>query len=81
MLTNIIVLITLVYLLISKKVYYHLENKSEFFYDNIKLKQKAKIYDIIHHNIPSLRSLTLLSDILPYILITIIFFYRPKNIL
>lgn len=70
----VIVLITLVYLLISKKVYYHLENKSELFYKNVKLKQKSKIYDIIHHNLPSMRNLSLLSDIFQYILLTIIIF-------
>jgi hypothetical protein len=70
----VIVFITLVYLLVSKKVYYHLENKSEIFYKDVKLKQKSKIYDIIHHNLPSMRNLSLISDIFPYILVTIIIF-------
>jgi hypothetical protein len=71
---GVIVVIILIYLLVCKKIYYHLENKSEVFYDNVKLKQKAKIYDIIHHNLPSMRNLSLISDIFPYILLTIILF-------
>ena len=77
---GVIFVIGLVYILVCKKVYYHLENKSELFYENIKLEKKTKVYDIIHHNLPSLRSLTLLSDILPYILLTIIFFQSTINI-
>ena len=64
--------------MICNNLQYRLENKSEVFYDNIKLKQKSKIYDIIHHNLPSLRSLTIVSDILPYILLTIILFIDLK---
>lgn len=75
---GVIFVISLVYFVVCKKVYHRLENKSEIFYENIKSKQKLKVYDIIHHNLPSLRSLTLLSDILPYILITIIFFIDLK---
>ena len=75
---GVIFVIGLVYILVCKKVYYHLENKSELFYENIKLEKKTKVYDIIHHNLPSLRSLTLLSDILPYILLIIIFFIDLK---
>lgn len=71
---GVLVVISLVYILVCKKIYYQLENKSEIFYKNIKLEKKTKVYDIIHHNLPSLRSLTLLSDIFPYILLTIIFF-------
>lgn len=70
----VIFVITLLYVLVSKKVYYNLENKSEIFYKNVKLKQKSKIYDIIHHNLPSMRNLSLLTDIFPYILATIILF-------
>ena len=41
----------------TRKIYNHLENKSEVFYEDVKLKQKSKIYDIIHQNLPSLRNL------------------------
>jgi hypothetical protein len=75
---SVIVFISLVYILVSKKVYYHLENKSEIFYNNVKLKQKSKIYDIIHHNLPSMRNLYTIANIFPFILLGVAAFIDLK---
>ena len=61
-------LIVAIYCIASKYVYLHLEKKGEDFFDNVKSKQKAKIYDIVHSNLPSTRNLKLIIDTIPYIL-------------
>jgi len=67
-------IIIIIYLLICKKILYRLENKSEVFYDNVKLKKKSKIYDIIHTNLPSTRNLLTIVDAIPFILLAFIFY-------
>ena len=71
---GVIGIIIVIYLLICKKIYYYLENKSEVFYNNVKLKQKSKIYDIIHNNLPSTRNLMTIVDTTPFILLVVILF-------
>ena len=71
---GVIGIIIVIYLLICKKTYYYLENKSEVFYNNVKLKQKSKIYDIIHNNLPSTRNLMTIVDTTPFILLVVILF-------
>lgn len=53
---------------------HHLEHKSEAFYDLVKSEKKIKIYDIIHHNLPSVRNLAQLSDIISCLSVLIIGF-------
>jgi len=67
-------IIIIIYVMICKKILYRLENKSELFYENVKLKQKSKIYDIIHNNLPSTRNLLIIVDYIPFILLGVIFF-------
>jgi hypothetical protein len=67
-------IIIIIYVIICKKVLYRLENKSELFYDNVKLKQKSKVYDIIHNNLPSTRKLIIIVDAIPLILLAFIFY-------
>ena len=67
-------IIIIIYVIICKKILYRLENKSELFYDNVKLKQKSKIYDIIHTNLPSTRNLLTIVDAIPFILLAFIFY-------
>ena len=55
-----------------------LEHKSENFYETAKLEKKFKIYDIIHHNIPSVRSLIRITDIISWALIIIFAFIDLK---
>jgi hypothetical protein len=64
--------------MICNNLQYRLENKSEVFYDNIKLKQKSKIYDIIHDNLPSIRKLSVIVDAIPFIFLSVIFFIDLK---
>ena len=71
---GVIAVIILVYTMICNNLQYRLENKSEVFYEDVKLKQKSKIYDIIHQNLPSLRNLSTIVDIIPFIPLIIIFF-------
>lgn len=71
---GIAVIIIIIYVLVCTRIYNHLENKSEVFYEDVKLKQKSKIYDIIHQNLPSLRNLSTIVDIIPFIPLIIIFF-------
>jgi hypothetical protein len=71
---GVIAVIIIIYLLICKKVFHRLENKSEVFYENIKSKKKSKIYDIIHSNLPSTRKLMTLVDAVPFILLVGILF-------
>lgn len=71
---GVIAVIILVYTMICNNLQYHLENKSEVFYDNIKLKQKSKIYDVIHNNLPSTRNLMTIVDAIPFILLGVILF-------
>jgi hypothetical protein len=66
---GVIGVIIVIYLLVCKKVFHRLENKSEVFYDNVKSKQKSKIYDIIHNNLPSARNLMTIVDAIPFILV------------
>lgn len=73
-----IIVITIIYCILSKYVYLHLENKSEIFYDNIKLKKKSKIYDIVHNNIKSTRNLYTIVNIFPFILIGVACFIDLK---
>ena len=67
----VISVIIVIYCIVSKRMYLHLEKKGEDFFDNVKSKQKVKIYDIVHSNLPSTRNLKFIIDIIPYIL----FFY------
>ena len=67
----IISIIIVIFCIVSKYTYECLENKSEVFFNNVKSKQKIKIYDIIHNNIPSARNLKIIVDSIPFIL----FFY------
>jgi hypothetical protein len=71
---GVVFVIILVYLLVFKKVFHRLENKSELFYEKIKLKKKSKIYDIIHHNLPSTRDLVTIIDAIPFIVLVVILF-------
>jgi hypothetical protein len=71
---GVIGVIIVMYLLVCKKVFHRLENKSEVFFENIKSKQKSKIYDIIHNNLPSTRKLMNIVDATPFILLVVIFF-------
>jgi len=75
---GVIAIIIVIYLLICKKILYRLENKSEVFYDNVKLNQKLKIYDIIHNNLPSTRKLLTIVDSVPFILLAVLFFIDVK---
>jgi hypothetical protein len=70
---GVIFVIIVIYLLVCKKVFNRLENKSEIFYENIKSKQKSKIYDVIHNNLPSTRNLMTIVDAIPFILLGVIF--------
>ena len=71
---GVIGVIIVIYLLVCKKVFHRLENKSEVFFENIKSKQKSKIYDIIHNNLPSTRKLMTIVDATPFILLVGILF-------
>ena len=71
---GVIGVIIVIYLLVCKKVFHRLENKSEVFFENIKSKKKSKIYDIIHNNLPSTRKLMTIVDATPFILLVVIFF-------
>lgn len=71
---GVIGVIIVIYLLVCKKVFHRLENKSEIFFENIKSKQKSKIYDIIHNNLPSTRKLMTIVDATPFILLVVILF-------
>ena len=71
---GVIGVIIVIYLLVCKKVFHRLENKSEVFFENIKSKQKSKIYDIIHNNLPSTRKLMTIVDATPFILLVVILF-------
>ena len=71
---GVIGVIIVIYILVCKKVFHRLENKSEIFFENIKSKQKSKIYDIIHNNLPSTRKLMTIVDATPFILLVVIFF-------
>lgn len=71
---GVIGVIIVIYLLVCKKVFHRLENKSEVFFENIKLKQKSKVYDIIHTNLPPTRKLMTIVDATPFILLAVIFF-------
>ena len=71
---GVIGVIIVIYLLVCKKVFHRLENKSEIFFENIKSKQKSKIYDIIHNNLPSTRKLMTIVDATPFILLVGILF-------
>ena len=70
---GVIFVIIVIYLLVCKKVFNRLENKSEIFYENIKSKQKSKLYDVIHNNLPSTRNLMTIVDAIPFILLGVIF--------
>jgi hypothetical protein len=63
-----------IFCIVSKYTYERLENKSEVFFNNVKSKQKIKIYDIIHNNIPSARNLKIIVDSIPFILLFYILF-------
>jgi len=71
---GVIGVIIVIYLLVCKKVFHRLENKSEIFFENIKSKQKSKVYDIIHTNLPSTRKLMTIVDATPFILLVVILF-------
>jgi len=71
---GVIGVIIVIFLLVCKKVFHRLENKSEVFFENIKLKQKSKVYDIIHTNLPPTRKLMTIVDATPFILLAVIFF-------
>ena len=75
---GVIAIMTIIYCISGKYVYHHLENKSEVFYDNVKLKQKTKVYDIIHHNLPSMRNLSIIVEAIPFILLAFILFIDLK---
>ena len=75
---GVIAVIFLVYTMICNNLQYHLENKSEVFYNNIKLKQKSKIYDVIHNNLPSMRNLSIIVEAIPFILLAFILFIDLK---
>jgi hypothetical protein len=75
---GVVAIMTIIYCISSKYVYHHLENKSEVFYDNVKLKQKTKVYDIIHHNLPSMRNLSIIVEAIPFILLAFILFIDLK---
>ena len=74
----VIIIIVLLYCISSKHIYHYLENKSEVFYKIIKLKQKIKIYDIIHNNLPSIRNLYFIIDSIPIILLGVVSFIDLK---
>ena len=69
---GVIAVIILIYLLVCSKMYHRLENKSEIFFENVKQQQKSKIYDIIHHNLPSTRELIIIVDTIPFIVLAFI---------
>ena len=71
---GVFIVITIIYVIVCRRVYHHLENKCELFYDNVKSKKKSKIYDIIHHNLPSMRNLSILVDVIPYLILTVVLF-------
>jgi hypothetical protein len=75
---GVIAIIIVIYLLVCSKMYHHLENKSEIFFENVKLQQKSKIYDIIHNNLPSTRKLLIIVDSVPFILLAVLFFIDVK---
>jgi hypothetical protein len=75
---GVIIIIILIYILVSKKIFHKLENKSEVFYKNLKIEQNIKIYDIIHHNLPSMRHLSVIVEAIPFIIIAIVFFIDLK---
>jgi hypothetical protein len=75
---GVIGVIFVIYLVVCKKVFYKLENKSEVFYEIVRSKQKSKVYDIIHDNLPSIRKLSVIVEAIPFILLTFIFFIDLK---
>ena len=68
----IIIVIIYAFNIISCALNQHLEHKSEEFYELVKSENKIKIYDIIHHNLPSVRNLARLSDIIVCLSVLII---------
>lgn len=74
----VIIVIIFIYCFLYKKIYYHLENKSELFYDKVIFKKKSKIYDIVHENLPSMRNILFIVDIIPFFLLAIICFIDLK---
>jgi hypothetical protein len=75
---GVIGVIFVIYLVVCKKVFYKLENKSEVFYEIVRSKQKSKVYDIIHDNLPSIRKLSVIVEAIPFILLTFILFIDLK---
>jgi len=69
---GVMLVILLIYLIVCSKLYHRLENKSEIFFENVKLHHKLKIYDIIHHNLPSTRDLIIIVDTIPFIVLGLI---------
>jgi hypothetical protein len=75
---GVIGVIFVIYIVVCKKVFYKLENKSEVFYEIVRSKQKSKVYDIIHDNLPSIRKLSVIVEAIPFILLTFILFIDLK---
>jgi hypothetical protein len=75
---GIIAIIIIIYTMICNNLQYRLENKSELFYEIARSKQKSKVYDIIHDNLPSVRKFSVIVEAIPFILLILIFFIDLK---